>query len=332
MVTLFVGTGSTSHNKLVTSEMWIRTLRMYRYLIAFALLIALLLAGCGAKEAAPLAVNASAQAGDLAGEQAREAKAVIQNLLAEQVEKQDILGMVMAVRLADGSVIWDASGFVDPNGKERWDAVAALPIASVTKTFTAVVIMQLVEGGKLSLDDTVDNWFPDQPWVLSKPVTRTAFVVSRLAVNAIAILFTSVIVPGVILYITLGLFRDLGWLSPFGFLAALVMFSLQTFYWIALVLMMGTLFESSGGVIAVPMALFFIFWMGPELLPILSYESIYVSPFLLTFSPVPVQMNSLAGSFITGEPVFSWLPLISTVVSCVIFIAVAIWRFNPLEY
>src|SRR5574341_469131 len=29
-------------------------------------------------------------------------------------------------------------------------------------------------------------------WVLSKPVTRTAFVVSRLAVNSIAILLTSV--------------------------------------------------------------------------------------------------------------------------------------------
>jgi ABC-2 type transport system permease protein len=169
-------------------------------------------------------------------------------------------------------------------------------------------------------------------WVLSKPVTRTAFVVSRLVVNSIAILLTSVIVPGVILYITLGLLSDLGWLSPLGFIAALLMFSLHTFYWIALVLMMGTLFESSGAVIAVPMALFFIFWMGPELVPVLSYITIYVSPFLLTFSPVPEQMNSLAGSFMTGEPVFSWLPLISTVVFCVVFIVAAVWRFNRQEF
>ena len=28
---------------------------------------------------------------------------------------------------------------------------------------TAVVIMQLVEKGELSLDDTNDTWFPDQP-------------------------------------------------------------------------------------------------------------------------------------------------------------------------
>src|SRR5512147_719314 len=74
-------------------------------------------------------------------------------------------------------------------------------------------------------------------WVLSKPVTRTAFVVSRLVVNTIAILLTSVIVPGVILYVSLGLFSNLGWLSPLGFMAAMVMVTLNMFFWITLVLM-----------------------------------------------------------------------------------------------
>ena len=165
-------------------------------------------------------------------------------------------------------------------------------------------------------------------WVLSKPVTRTAFVVSRLVINTIAILLTAVIVPGVIFYVTLGSFSELGWLSPIGFIAGLLMFSLHTFYWIALVLMMGTLTESSVAVIAVPMGLYFFFWMGPDLLPGLHY----ISPLLLTFSPAPEQMSSLAASFMTGEPVFSWLPLISTVVFSVIFITVAIWRFNRQEF
>ena len=165
-------------------------------------------------------------------------------------------------------------------------------------------------------------------WVLSKPVTRTAFVVSRLVVNSIAILLTAVIVPGVIFYITLGLFSAFGWLSPLGFIAALLMISLHTFFWIAMVLMIGTLSESSSVVIAVPMALFFLFWMGADVIPGL----IYISPLLLTFSPAPEQMAPLTVSFITGEPVFSWLPLISTVVSCAIFIAVAIWRFNRQEF
>lgn len=165
-------------------------------------------------------------------------------------------------------------------------------------------------------------------WALSKPVTRTAFVVSRLVVNSIAILLTSVIVPGVFLYLTLGLFSDIGWLSPIGFAAALLMVALHTFYWIAFVLMMGTLLESSGGVIGVSMVVFFAFWYGPALIPPL----IYISPLLLIFSPAPDQFNSLPGSFMTGDPVFSWVPLIATVVSCIVFIAVAIWRFNRQEF
>lgn len=165
-------------------------------------------------------------------------------------------------------------------------------------------------------------------WVLSKPVTRTAFVVSRLVINSIAILLTAAIVPGMILYLTLGLFSDIGWLAPFGFIAGQLMVVLHTFYWIALVLMMGTLVESSSTVIAVPMALCFGFWLGPTIVPSL----VYVSPLSLIYSAAPRQFDSLAGSFMTGGPVFSWLPLITTIVSCVIFIVVAIWRFNRQEF
>ena len=43
-------------------------------------------------------------------------------------------------------------------------------------------------------------------------------------------------------------------------------------------------------------------------------------------------MSSLATSFMLGEPPFSWLPLIATVVFCAVFIAVAIWRFNRQEF
>jgi ABC-2 type transport system permease protein len=165
-------------------------------------------------------------------------------------------------------------------------------------------------------------------WVLSKPVTRTAFIVSRLVVNSIAVLLTSVIVPSAIFYLTLGLFSDIGWVAPLGYAAGLLMFLLHTFYWVALVLMMGTLVESSSAVIAVPMAVFFGFWFGPSLVSPL----VHISPLLLTVSPAPDQFNSLAGSFMTGAPVFSWLPLISTIFSCVAFIAVAIWRFNRQEF
>jgi len=67
--------------------------------------------------------------------------------------------MAMAVRLADGTVIGAGSGYSEPSGKEAWSVDTVAAIGSVTKTFTAVVVMQLVEEGKLSLDDTIDTCF-----------------------------------------------------------------------------------------------------------------------------------------------------------------------------
>jgi len=96
-------------------------------------------------------------------DQHAEARSALQDLLDQQVEEQDILGMIMAVRLADGTVIYVTSGSTDPSGKVPWTVDTVSALASVTKTFTGVVVMQLVEEGKLSLDDTIDTWFPEQP-------------------------------------------------------------------------------------------------------------------------------------------------------------------------
>ena len=115
----------------------------------------------------PVTLHVSIRAGigriRLEVEEKTQAEAALKKLLDQQVEKQNILGMVMAERLADGTVIWSTAGYLDPAGKARWDAHTPSLIASVTKTFTAVVLMQLVEVGKLSLDDTIDTWFPEQP-------------------------------------------------------------------------------------------------------------------------------------------------------------------------
>jgi ABC-2 type transport system permease protein len=163
-------------------------------------------------------------------------------------------------------------------------------------------------------------------WVLSKPVTRTAFLVSRLVVNSFAILLTAVVLPGVLVYITFGALTPLGWLSPLGFLGGIAMFVLSTFYFITLTLMMGAFSESATAVIAVPMIVYFAFWFGPNMIPAL----LHVSPLVLTFGPE--TMLPLSASFMLGEPVFSWGPLISTIVGCVVFIAVGIWRFDRQEF
>ncbi len=164
-------------------------------------------------------------------------------------------------------------------------------------------------------------------WVLSKPVTRSAFVVSRLLGNSLGILVSSTFIPAILLYITAGLLTPLGWMPPLGFTAGVLIFALHLFFWLTLTLMLGTFFESTAGVIAVPMALYFALWFIPGLVPIIKE----VNPHVLTFAD-PETMQSIGASLMGGTPVASWLPAITTGVLCVVFIAVSIWRFNRQEF
>jgi ABC-2 type transport system permease protein len=164
-------------------------------------------------------------------------------------------------------------------------------------------------------------------WVLSKPVTRTAFVVSRLVGNTVGVMVTSVLVPGVLVYVTLGTISDLGWLPPLDFVAGMAAIALAIFFFLTLTLMAGTFFDSTGGVIAVPMATFFAMWFIPSILTFL----IYVSPVILFVGPGDEYM-AVSESLMSGQAPFSWIPVIATAIFSIAFIAVAMWRFDRQEF
>jgi len=87
-----------------------------------------------------------------------ELQAVIDGWLAENA----IAGVAVGIRRADGSSWAGSAGRdVEHGGGIAPDRV--FPIASVTKTFTAALVMQLVDQGKLTLDDPLSRFVPDFP-------------------------------------------------------------------------------------------------------------------------------------------------------------------------
>lgn len=54
-----------------------------------------------------------------------------------------------------------AHGYLDIATKEPLKTDKLFEIGSITKSFTAVTILKLVEEEKLKLEDTIDKWFPD---------------------------------------------------------------------------------------------------------------------------------------------------------------------------
>ncbi|MGN7203389.1 serine hydrolase domain-containing protein [Pedobacter sp. SAFR-022] len=65
----------------------------------------------------------------------------------------------------EGKIIYQkAIGWADYLHRDSLNIKSEFELASVTKTFTGVAIMQLIENGKLSLEDNVKKFFPDFPY------------------------------------------------------------------------------------------------------------------------------------------------------------------------
>lgn len=77
------------------------------------------------------------------------------------------------ILIADGGkVVYQKSfGFVDNEDSIPSENATSFGIASITKMFTAIVIMQLVEEGKLRLEDKLSTLLPDLKIPKSKKIT-----------------------------------------------------------------------------------------------------------------------------------------------------------------
>jgi CubicO group peptidase (beta-lactamase class C family) len=53
-----------------------------------------------------------------------------------------------------------ATGWADLKNRMKADAHTRYRVGSITKTFTAVMVMKTVEAGKIRLDQTIEPWFP----------------------------------------------------------------------------------------------------------------------------------------------------------------------------
>ena len=163
-------------------------------------------------------------------------------------------------------------------------------------------------------------------WVLSKPVSRPAFILAKLVANSLSVLAVMVVIPGLVTYPLISMAIG-GLLNPLLFLAGLGVIWLTLLWYLSFTLMLGALMNSRGGVIGIALALLFaqqyIFGLVPQLKVAL--------PWTLTV-PLNNSTDALLPLLLQGQPVASHLPQVLIIfVECVIFVLVAVWRFNKEE-
>src|SRR6266404_108483 len=91
-------------------------------------------------------------------------KAKLDQFFDRLAEKNKAMGSLTIAK--DGNVLYTrVIGYSQINGTEKkpLSAASRFRIGSITKMFTAVMILQLVEEGKLKLTDTLDKFFPQIP-------------------------------------------------------------------------------------------------------------------------------------------------------------------------
>jgi len=84
----------------------------------------------------------------------------LQATLDQAVAQAGIVGQTVGI-ISPLGTWFGASRFSNLEKQTPMLPFDLLPIASVTKTFTATTVLQLAEEGKLSLEDTMGKWLPD---------------------------------------------------------------------------------------------------------------------------------------------------------------------------
>jgi D-alanyl-D-alanine carboxypeptidase len=84
----------------------------------------------------------------------------LESWLDHQRRRARVPGVQAAVRVGDRLVLDTALGVADVSTGEPLTTGHLFRIASHSKTFTATAVLQLVEAGRIRLDDPIERWVP----------------------------------------------------------------------------------------------------------------------------------------------------------------------------
>lgn len=151
-------------------------------------------------------------------------------------------------------------------------------------------------------------------WILSKPVSRSSFLLAKYAAFGVNFLIVTVLIPSAVVY---GIWTWTG-LAPS--LAALPVMlgglALSVLFYLSLTLMLGTLFNSRAAVAGTAfVVLFLMIQLGQQLTTLL-----------------PGGIPFLLAEIVQGNTVPSTLPFYISGASSVLFLLVALWRFERTEF
>jgi len=156
-------------------------------------------------------------------------------------------------------------------------------------------------------------------WILSKPVSRSSFILSKLAADAVGVMLFIVAIPSVVGYIEISMAGGKP-IDAGAFLGGVGVAVLTLSFYLALVLMLGVLFDQRGPVLGISFGLLFGVMLLVSFVPGIAYV-------------LPASMDIPAPTLAMEQPLPSvaFYTFLATGAWVVIFAAVGLWRFRNRE-
>jgi len=196
-------------------------------------------------------------------------------------------------------------------------------LAEVVGTFLAVGVGAIGIGTVITVQGAIvgEKELGTAAWVMSKPASRSAFILAKSLAYAIGYWITAMIIPAVILILFTGRLIPLP-IAIGPFLIGLALMALGQLFYLSLTLMLGTFFNSRGPIAGIGIGFILTGLLLKGMIPIM----------VQIVTPWP--LGDVAGGLVLGTELPSvWpVPIIATSVWIVVMIALALWRFGREEF
>ena len=201
--------------------------------------------------------------------------------------------------------------------------IATEKLQEVVQTFLPMAVGLVAIGTVIAAQGAVvgEKELGTAAWVLSKPASRSAFILAKLVANALNFWITSLIFPATIFFIEMRLLIPMKLSLPL-FLGGLAVAILSQLFYNSLTLMLGTLFKSRGPITAIGIGIILTGLLLKSMIP------------LQIMIATPWVMPDLSAAIALGAPLpVPWfVPIAFVGVEILVMIVIALWRFGKEEF
>jgi ABC-2 type transport system permease protein len=187
-----------------------------------------------------------------------------------------------------------------------------LPILTVV-AFGAIATVQGAIVGEVELGTAA--------WVISKPASRSAFILAKAIAYSFGFLVTGILIPSVVFIVEVQLL--LGASIPLqSFLGSVALMGLNLLFYLMLTLMLGTLLKNRGPIVGIGIAFIMAGLLLKGIIPMV----------VMVLTPYPLADIASALTLGTPLPEIWFIPVVAVSVWVALMLGVALWRFGREEF